>query len=110
MGEPQHPMDDFNPYAGPSAPRAPVDRDGQALEDVGLWRDGSTGLVMARDALLPYTCVRCGAAAEGFMLQRNLIWHRPVFYLTILLNPIVYIIVALCVLKRATIFVGLCPL
>lgn len=65
-------------------------------------------LVMSRDAQLPDRCVKCNSAEGVTRLQRNLYWHHPAIYLCLLLNILIYAIVAMCVRKRATISVGLC--
>ncbi len=70
-----------------------------------IWQDGHL-LVMAKDAKLPYVCVKTNQPADRW-LKRKLSWHHPAIYLT-LFSPIIYIIVALIVQKRATIEVGLC--
>ena len=72
-----------------------------------VWRQGPT-LVMHRDAELPDRCVKCNTPANGVKLRRNLYWHHPGLYLLILLNLLIYLIVALIVRKRAKISLGLC--
>lgn len=94
---------DFNPYQAPKtksslAPLPP---------GAGLWREGNL-LVMRKDAELPDRCVRCNAPADGYRLKRNLSWHHPAFYLIVLFNLLIYVIVALIVRKTAKIYVGLC--
>lgn len=66
-------------------------------------------LVMSRDAQLPDRCIKCNTAEGVTRLRRNLYWHHPAIYLCVLFNVLVYIIVAMCVRKSATIEVGLCP-
>ncbi len=73
-----------------------------------IWRSGKK-LVMNREAELPDRCVKCNAPANGFRLKRNLIWHPPLIFLTILISILVYAVIAIIVRKRATVFVGLCP-
>ena len=75
--------------------------------DAVLWSDGRA-LVMSKQAELPDVCIKCGAPAEGYRLKRNLRWHPPAYYLVILINLILYAIVALIVAKKATIYVGVC--
>ena len=74
---------------------------------LNVWRQGPT-LVMHRDAELPDRCVKCNTPANGGKLRRNLYWHHPGLYLLILLNLLIYLIVALIVRKRAKITLGLC--
>lgn len=94
---------DFNPYAAPTAKvgRSPL------MGGPGLWREGNR-LVMRKDAELPDRCVRCNEPAHGYRLKRRLSWHHPAFYLFLLFNLIIYVIVALIVRKTAKIEVGLC--
>jgi Zn-finger in Ran binding protein and others len=73
----------------------------------GTWREGST-LVMSKDASLPDYCVKCDAPANGFRLKRNLTWHHPALFLVLLLAWILYLILAIVLRKRATVYLGLC--
>jgi hypothetical protein len=73
----------------------------------GVWRDGKT-LIMTKDASLPDQCVKCNAPAHGFRLKRNLSWHHPAIYLVILVAWVIYIVLAIALSKRATVFLGLC--
>lgn len=74
---------------------------------VGVWRQGQT-LIMRRDAELPDRCVKCNSPVNGAKMPRNLYWHHPALYLVILLNLLIYLIVAILVRQRAKISVGLC--
>ena len=71
-------------------------------------------LVVRSETALPDLCVRCNAPANGYRLKRQLYWHAPAYYLLIILGLFVclgilaYLIVALIVRKRATLYVGLC--
>ena len=96
-------MSEINPYAPPQSDLsgALIGRDG------GVWRDGGL-LVMRKDAALPDRCVKCNAPANGRRLKRNLSWHYPAWYLLVLISPLIYIIVALCIRKTAKIHVGIC--
>jgi hypothetical protein len=100
-------MDEFNPYAPPSAddilePYVP--------DAGGLWRDGSL-LVMTKTARLPDRCLKCNMPAGGWTLRRRLSWHPPAYYLLFFFcNVIIYIIVALIVRKTATVYVPLCEI
>jgi hypothetical protein len=73
----------------------------------GIWRDKST-LIMEKEALLPDRCVKCNAPANGMRLKRKFSWHHPILYLIICGAALIYLIVALVVSKRATIYLGLC--
>jgi hypothetical protein len=88
-----------NPYAPPmSAVEA-------ALPD-HCWRDGKILVVPVGNALPP-RCVKCNAPAE-MDKPRTFAWHHPGWYLFILLNIIVYAVVAMLVQKKAKLALGLC--
>jgi hypothetical protein len=100
---------DFNPYVAPKAgvshPAARPDGDGR---DARVWAEGNV-LVLMQGAPLPDRCVKCNAPADGYRLRRNLSWHSPIWYLVFfLISPIVYVIAALIVRKKATVYVPLC--
>ena len=92
-----------NPYAPPSAPRGGV---GYGTAD-GVWRDGKI-IVMSHDASFPDRCVKCNQPAAGYRLKRKLTWHPSGWYALILINVLVYAIVASFVQKKALVHVGLC--
>jgi MFS family permease len=99
------PVDDlFNPYA---APKAEVRVGPHAGDDDGVWRDGAV-LVMTKYAKLPDRCLKCNGPADGWALKRSLSWHPQVYYLLLLISPIIYIIVALIVRKTAKVYFPLC--
>lgn len=72
-----------------------------------LWRKDRQ-LVVRSGSTMPDRCVCCNAPANGYRLKRQLYWHPAAYYLLILLNLLIYIIVALIIRKRALIHVGLC--
>jgi len=73
----------------------------------GWWRTGKQ-LVTRPETLFPDRCVRCNAPAHGYRLKRQLYWHPPAYYLFILLNLLIYAIIAICVRKKAIVQIGLC--
>jgi hypothetical protein len=90
-------------------------KEGGIALHTGLWRDEkllvvalTESTVYRREATLPDRCVKCNAPAHGYRLSRKLQWHPPGYYAVILLNVIIYAIVANAVSKRAKIEVGLC--
>jgi hypothetical protein len=93
----------INPYAPPSIAAQAMPPQQAGLE--GLWRQGDT-LVMHKMAHLPPICVKSNQFATQW-LKRNLQWHNPWIALTLLISPLIYIIVALIVTKKATIHIGL---
>jgi hypothetical protein len=88
------------PYATPFgiAPSVPT---------YAAWRDGAV-LITPTVAVLPRQCVKCGQAADGWYGRRKFYWHHPGLLLLILVNLIVFAIVALVVRKTATVELGLC--
>jgi hypothetical protein len=64
---------------------------------------------MYKQAGFPDRCVKCNASAGGYQLKRKLSWHPPAYYFAILVNLLLYIVLALFVRKTAVIHVGLCP-
>jgi hypothetical protein len=98
-------MDDFNPYAAPRSEIAPDDS--HLTGEGGLWRDGPL-LMIRKGTELPDRCVKCNGTAGGYRLKRTLSWHPSYWFLLVLVSPLIYIIVALCVRKTAKVAVGLC--
>lgn len=72
----------------------------------GPWRDGKI-LVVGKGAPLPELCFKCGGTPTKH-LNRKLTWHHPAIYLTILVNLIVYVIVALIVRKTEKVRIPVC--
>ena len=98
-------MDNHNPYAPSRASLA-----GAAVtpaEGGGTWRDGAV-LVLSPAASLPPRCVRCNEPAEEPTKNRRVYWHSPWIYLLILVNILIYAVVALIVRKKAMVAPGLC--
>lgn len=90
-----------NPYQAPQ-----TDTPFQAeFADGGLWQSGKL-LIMRKDAQLPDRCVKSNVPTTR-RLKRSLIWHHPAVYLALLANLLIYVILALCLQKKATIHVGL---
>jgi hypothetical protein len=56
----------------------------------GAWRDGEL-LVLAPDAVLPDRCVKTDLPADGRTAEVVLLWHEPVWYWLLVLNPIIYL-------------------
>jgi len=88
-----------NPYTPPKAAL-------EARPAGQYWRDGKV-VVTRNGAVLPARCVRCNEAAST-QLKRKVYWHHPAWYLLILINIILYAIVALIIRKRAEVSYGIC--
>lgn len=71
-----------------------------------VWRQDHL-LVMHKDSRMPDRCVKSNQPAEGCTLKRKLSWHHPLIYLVLLINLLIYIVVAIAVQKTATIYIGL---
>ena len=94
-----------NPYAPSTASLAGTDVHAASNR---MWRDEKM-LVMARDAGdLPNRCVKCNEDAVEPTRTRKLYWHHPGIYLTLVISPIVYLIVALVARKTVQLSPGLC--
>jgi hypothetical protein len=96
-------MTDPNPYASPqSAPETALDaRLVEPVSATGLWQKGQL-LVMHRDAILPKVCIKSGQPATEYLI-RKLTWHHPALFIVLFMSPLIYIIVALLLNKRARI-------
>jgi hypothetical protein len=94
-----------NPYAPSTASLSGTDVHAASSR---MWRDAKV-LVMALDAGdLPGRCVKCNEAADEPSRTRKLYWHHPGIYLTLVISPIVYLIVALIARKTVKLSPGLC--
>ena len=113
------PVSDFVPPAGAAGPNLPPGSGPApvlsyvtpvaAVAPQGAWREGKV-LIVAKNWVLPPVCVKCGAPAEGQAVGRKFYWHHPALYLLILVpyGLLVYLVVALVVMKRGTVYLGLC--
>ncbi len=90
----------FNPYAAPKSATVPS-------AEGAFWREGKV-LVCHPDGVLPARCVKCNEPAVQPMKERTLYWHHPAWFLLILINIIIYAIVALIVRRKANLTLGLC--
>ena len=88
-----------NPYAKPAASLVKPDA-------TGLRRIGKVVVVPAGHDL-PERCITCNAPATTFKTKK-VVWHHPALFLAILLNILIYIILALLVRKSQKVTAGLC--
>ncbi len=95
-------MTTTNRFAPPKA--VLEDRTGAEAD---MWREGKV-LVMRKGGDFPDRCIKCNAPSVAPKRRVSLSWHSPWLYLLILLQIIVYAIVALIVRKTAKVHVGLC--
>jgi hypothetical protein len=94
-----------NPYAAPQQAGYYPQMPAKLSPFAGLWREGNL-LVMHKLAPLPDICLKSNEPATG-RIQRKLQWHHPLLALTIFIGIPVYIVLALVLMKRATIHVPL---
>ncbi len=94
---------DDNPYKPPQVADAIVSA--AVVDNHGLWRKGNI-LVMHKNVQLPDRCVKSNAPTNR-RLKRNLSWHHPAIFLSILISLLIYIILALVLRKTANIYIGL---
>ena len=92
-----------NPYAPSRASLA----GGNARPGDRVWREEKV-LVLARDGDLPDRCVKCNDPADEPTKTRKVYWHHPGYYAVLLINVILYVIVALIARKTADVNPGLC--
>lgn len=102
-------MDDRNPYAPSRASlkvTEPVARadGGSAVE---VWRDANV-VIMLPGAQMPRRCVKCNEPAHEPTKARKLYWHHPAVYLLVLLNVVIYAIIAAVIRRKAFVNAGLC--
>lgn len=71
------------------------------------WSEGKR-LVIADNTSLPNLCVKCGCDAHDSRVKRKFYWHPPILALLILLNLLIFAIVALCVRKKLVADIGVC--
>ena len=73
------------------------------------YRQGNR-LVVPKGAALPSYCVKCGQSVRGEPFKKSFYWHSPWLYLLVLVNILVYAIVAMILRKRADLAVPICDL
>lgn len=88
------------------APARPQHAEPTAEASEGVWRRGRD-LVVSRMATLPDRCVSCNAPAET-RIRSKLSWHQSWVYLFVLVNVLVYALVAVIVRKKAELEIPQC--
>ncbi|MBL8268746.1 hypothetical protein [Steroidobacter sp.] len=92
-----------NPYAPSQA-----SLNGGTVRDYSnVWRFEKI-VILVPDSDLPDRCVKCNDPAEQPTKTRKVYWHHPGFYAVLLINVILYVIVALIARKTAEVNPGLC--
>jgi hypothetical protein len=95
-----------NPYGIPEAKLEFTGHDSMSAKD--CWRIGKNVLYVPRGGDLPDRCVKCNGPALHPTKLRKFYWHSSAIYLFILLNLIIYAIVASIVRKKVSMSPGLC--
>jgi hypothetical protein len=94
--------ENVNPYAAPQVAGYQPKMPGVGADPFsGLWRQGNM-LVMHKLAPLPDICLKSNQPATR-RLKRTLHWHHPAIFIALLISPLIYIILALVLQKRAII-------
>jgi hypothetical protein len=106
------PMSELMPFPGfyicPECKPLAVSKLARGEAPGSAWRDRNR-LVVAIGHALPERCLRCNGNCEGYRLKRELYWHHPAYYLTLFLSPIIYVLVAILIRKKAKVELPLCP-
>jgi uncharacterized membrane protein len=92
--------DRLNPYAAPAT---------ELRTESGehCWRDGKV-VVLRAGHDFPARCICCNAPATPPRKGRSLSWHSPWLFLLLLLNILVYLVVALLARRRVKLHPALC--
>jgi hypothetical protein len=94
-----------NPYAAPATVNPFAETYASPAGYPGLWREGNL-LVMHKLAPLPDICLKSNLPANR-RLRRKMSWHHPAVFLAIVVHVLVYLVIALIVQKKATIYIPL---
>lgn len=65
-------------------------------------------LIIPKGAPLPPYCVKCGQSVTGEPFRKSFFWHNPWLFLLVLVNILVYAIVAMIIRKRADLAIFIC--
>ncbi|MEN1679084.1 MAG: hypothetical protein AAGJ46_05795 [Planctomycetota bacterium] len=96
-----------NPFAAPMADEETYARTQERFARGVSSPDGR--FVYAEDgAEFPDRCVKCNAPANGYRKQSNYSWHPSWVFLLLLINVLLYLIVALSTRKQVKLAVGMC--
>ena len=73
----------------------------------GVWAYGKR-IIVAKDAVLPRYCLKCGRPAAEELVRRRFSWHQSWIYAFLLIAILVYAILAAALSKRMTLHLPLC--
>lgn len=92
-----------NPYSPPKA-------DVEVVERNRCWSQSGSILLVGKDSDLPQRCVKCNGPVTLPVKQKTYYWHASGWYFLILLNILIYALVAFFVRKKVKISPGLCDM
>lgn len=72
-----------------------------------LFRDKKS-IITGMEATFPAKCIKCNHPIIAKWYKKTLYWHSPFFYLLILLNLLIYAVIALIVRRKVVVEFGLC--
>lgn len=72
----------------------------------GVWRRRKI-LLIGLNTMMPPRCVKCNSEEAVEMIKQRLSWVNPLYTL-LLFIPLLFLIVAAALRKRATVYVGIC--
>lgn len=90
-----------NPYSPPKS-------DVELVERGQCWPESGSILFVSKDTDLPQRCIKCNGPVTSPAKQKTFYWHPSGWYFLILLNVLLYAIVALFVRKKIKVSPGLC--
>jgi hypothetical protein len=103
MSTHSNPYSDSNPYAATSMEHSM--QPGTGGENESIFRQGNL-LVVHKRAAFPDRCLKSNEPTTS-RLKRSLSWHHPAWFLLILVNLIVFIIVSMIIRKTAVLYIPL---
>ena len=72
------------------------------------WLEGKSIVTKRAGAKLPDRCIKCNGPRSGKRIRTRLFWHPAWVYGLILLNPLIYFMMALHVRLEASVALSLC--
>jgi hypothetical protein len=80
-----------------------------AAQPMGVWREGKV-LIVAKETVLPPTCVKCNRPSDGRPIRRKFWWYPPAWLLLILVpyGVLLCFIVVLIIRKSGVVHYSMC--
>lgn len=103
MEEP-HPL----PLPGDPATVIPYATPAYAVPSAEVWHEGKT-VVSRKNMVFPPRCVKCNSPVIEPPMKRTFYWHHPALLLLVLVNLLVFAIVALIVRQKGILHIYVCP-